>query len=139
MNPTTKGPHSLRVYGVTVDALRALRAPLGRIVACDASLADQLRRAAPSILLNTYRAGFNGGFDVNAVWQTAIANPTNTIIAGVLVWVSGIIAALGVILCCVGLLFTVPFAVAINAGIITWYDRVQPGPTAAGAPPSATA
>ena len=123
------------ISGAGSSSHSAALTSLGSLVGFAGSLF--LAFLAPSILLNTYRTGFNGGFDVNAVWQTAVANPTNTVIAGVLVWVSGVIAVLGFFLCCVGLLFTVPFAVAINAGIIAWYDGVQAGPSAAGAPPLA--
>jgi Protein of unknown function (DUF4013) len=124
------------ISGAGSSSNSAALTSLGSLVSFATSLF--LAFLVPSILLNTYRAGFNGGFDVNTVWQTAVANPTNTIIAGVLVWVSGVIAVLGVILCCVGLLFTIPFAVAVNAGIITWYDRIVPGASPAGPAPGLT-
>ena len=92
---------------------------------------------APSIIVHTYRGGISGGFEVNAIWQTATANPSNTIVAGLLVYVARLIGGLGFLLCCVGALFTIPYSVAITAGIVTWYESTQPGlgPMAQSAPP----
>ncbi len=93
---------------------------------------------APSIILHTYRSGFSGGFDVAGIWQMATANMTNTIIAGLLIWVASLIGAFGIVICCVGLIFTIPYSAAIVAGIVTWYEHITSGPAAAGpatAPP----
>jgi hypothetical protein len=92
---------------------------------------------APSLILHTYRGGFNGGFDVNAVWETATANTSNTVIAGLLVYVARLVGGIGFLLCCVGALFTIPYSTAITAGIVTWYEGTLsgPGPMAQSAPP----
>ena len=94
---------------------------------------------APAIILHTYRAGFAGGFDVGGIWQTATSNPTNTIVAGLLIYVARIIGVLGVILCCIGLLFTIPYSVAITAGVVAWYERVMAGPAPMGPAPTTPA
>ena len=84
----------------------------------------------PAVFLNTYRAGFSGGFDVATVWHLATSEPSPTILAAVLLLVAYVIAPLGFVVCCVGLLFTVPYAGAIMAGVVTWYERELTGPVA---------
>jgi len=76
---------------------------------------------------------------VNAVWETATANTSNTVIAGLLVYVARLVGGIGFLLCCVGALFTIPYSTAITAGIVTWYEGTLsgPGPMAQSAPPSA--
>lgn len=87
---------------------------------------------APSIFLNTYRAGFAGGFDVASVWHLAITEPSPALLAAVIFLVANFIGALGVVVCCVGLLFTIPYSGAILAGALTWYERELAGPAPAG-------
>jgi len=86
---------------------------------------------SPAIFLNTYRAGFNGGFDVAGIWALATGNTSTTLLAAVLLLVANIISGLGVIVCCVGLLFTVPYGAAIMAGVVTWFERDLTGPAPA--------
>ncbi len=88
---------------------------------------------SPAIILHTYRTGIAGGFDVNSIWQTATAHTSTTVVGGLLIYVARLIGGLGFFLCCVGLLFTIPYSVAITAGIVTWYEReVAGGPAPLG-------
>jgi hypothetical protein len=98
---------------------------LGSLIGFAASLL--LAFLLPSVILHTYRSGFNGGFDVSGIWEMATRNTSNTIIAGVLIWVSGAIAGFGLIICCVGFIFTAPYGAAIAAGIVTWYEQITGG------------
>src|SRR2546428_4230376 len=91
-------------------------AVLGQLIGFALSLL--LAFLAPAIILHTYRTGIAGGFDVNSVWQTASTHTSTTVIAGLLIYVARLIGGLAVILCCVGLLFTIPYSVAITAGIV---------------------
>jgi hypothetical protein len=106
-------------------------AVLGQLISFVLSLL--LAFLAPAIILHTYRAGIAGGFDVGSVWQTASTHTATTVIAGLLIYVARLIGGLGIILCCVGLLFTIPYSVAITAGIVAWYEReVAGGPAPLG-------
>ena len=106
-------------------------AVLGQLIGFALSLL--LAFLAPAIILRTYRTGIAGGFDVNSVWQTASTHTSTTVIAGLLIYVARLIGGLGVILCCVGLLFTIPYSVAITAGIVAWYEReIAGGPAPLG-------
>jgi len=90
---------------------------------------------APALILFVYRGGFSGGFDLNGIWQTATGNLNNTFPAALVILAGSIIGGLGAILCCVGLLFTIPYSMAIYAGVVTWYERIIAGPAPA-PPPS---
>jgi hypothetical protein len=91
----------------------------------------------PALILFTYREGLSGGFAFSRIWQAVSASAGKTAVAAVIVVVAEIIGGLGAVLCLVGLLFTVPYSVAITAGVVTWYERAVAGP--APAPPSTTA
>lgn len=81
----------------------------------------------PAVIASTYRGGIGGGLNFGAVWQMATANAANSVIAGLMLLVASIIAYLGLILCLIGILFTVPYAFAIIAGVVAWYDQVALG------------
>jgi hypothetical protein len=91
---------------------------------------------APAVILFVYRGGFSAGFDLGGIWQMATSNTTNSVLAGLVILVAGILGGLGAILCLVGLLFTVPYSLAVTAGAVTWYEQVMMGP--ARVPPPGT-
>jgi hypothetical protein len=76
----------------------------------------------PAVVINTERHGFAGGFNVGQIWAMVSANWKNTLIAAVLVYAAGFVGSLGIIACCVGILVTYPYAVAVNAGIIRYFE-----------------
>jgi Protein of unknown function (DUF4013) len=83
---------------------------------------------APALYVKTYRGGFQGGFDVVGVWNLAVSHTNTSVTAGLMYIVAGIIGALGILLCCVGLIFTVPYGAAVIAAIVTWYEGQVEGP-----------
>jgi len=90
----------------------------------------------PSLIIMTFHSGFAGGLDVARVWRYATGNLNNSIIGGLIVFVAGIIAGLGLIACCIGFFFTAVYAFTINAGVAAWFERMQSAPAA---PPGAPA
>jgi Protein of unknown function (DUF4013) len=89
----------------------------------------------PSIIVMTYHHGFSGGLDVQGVWRLATSNTNNSVMAGLMMFVAGIIAALGIVACCIGVFFTGAYAAAVMVGVASWFERAQAMPT--GAAPSA--
>jgi Protein of unknown function (DUF4013) len=89
----------------------------------------------PSIIVVTYHRGFSGGMDVDGVWRLATGNVSNSVMAGLIMFVAGIIALAGIIACCIGVFFTGAYAAMVTIGAASWFERQQAQP--AGAPPAA--
>lgn len=109
---------------------------LGSLISFLASLL--LYFLAPTLIVSVYHRGFGGGFDLGQVWAYATKNVGNSVIAGLLMWVAGLIAGLGIIACCIGVFFTIVYAASVNAGLAAWFERQQAaaaGPTLPSAPP----
>jgi hypothetical protein len=88
----------------------------------------------PSIIVMTYHRGFSGGMDVDGVWRLATGNVSNSVMAGLIMFVAGIIALAGIIACCLGVFFTGAYAAMVTIGAASWFERQQAQP--AGAPPA---
>ncbi len=88
----------------------------------------------PSLIVMVYHHGFAGGFAFGQVWASATANIGNSVIGGLIIWVAGLIGGLGILVCCVGLLFTIPYSITIQAGVAAWFERMQAAPAAPAAP-----
>jgi len=91
-----------------------------------------LRFLEPSLIVSTYHRGFAGGMDIPTVWRMATSNVSNSVVAGLLIWVSSVIGTLG-FFCCIGFIFTVPYENSITAGAAAWFEKESqaPAPTAA--------
>jgi Protein of unknown function (DUF4013) len=88
----------------------------------------------PSIIVMTYHRGFSGGMDVDGVWRLATGNASNSVMAGLIMFVAGIIGLVGIIACCIGVFFTGAYAAIVTVGAASWFERQQALP--AGAPPA---
>jgi len=88
----------------------------------------------PSLVLHTDRGGFGGGLRFGGVLRTATANPSGSLVAGLMVILAGLIGGLGFILCFVGIAFTYVYGLAMTAGVVAWFERQVPQPSAAASP-----
>ena len=93
----------------------------------------------PTLIVMVYHHGFRGGFDLANVWKYATSNIANSVIGGLVIFVGGLIGALGLIACCIGVFFTIVYSISIQAGVAAWFERVQSAPAAPAAPPAAPA
>jgi hypothetical protein len=84
----------------------------------------------PSLIVLTARHGFSGGMDIQRVWAMATSNMSNSVIAGLVIFVAGVIGGVGIIACCIGVFFTITYATAVYAGVAAWFERVQAAPAA---------
>ena len=86
--------------------------------------------AMPAIVLATDQGGISGGLQVDAVIRRCRMNLTNTLIAGLMLIAASFVGSLGIIVCGIGVLFTVAYALAMQAWIIRSFEL---GSHAAGA------
>jgi hypothetical protein len=89
-----------------------------------------LRFLEPSLIVNTYRGGIAGGFDIQKVWRLATTNPSNSVLAGLIIFVASIIGGLGFV-CCIGIIFTIPYENVITAAAAAWFEKEQSATPAA--------
>jgi hypothetical protein len=84
-------------YGVVSACFSCLMVLWGFVIAA----------ASPAIIIRFAESGqFNAGFQFGEIFSFISANVGNYIIVIILMWVAGLIASLGVILCVIGVIFT---------------------------------
>lgn len=76
----------------------------------------------PAVVLGTERGGIPGGFNFPEIWRMASSNWKNSLLAAILIYAAGYVGFLGFFACCVGLLVSYPYSVAVVAGIIRFYE-----------------
>jgi hypothetical protein len=87
--------------------------------------------ATPAIVLATDAGGIAGGLKVGAVVRRSLRNPTNTLIAGLMLIAAGFIGSLGTVLCGVGVLFTLTYALAVQVWVFRSFETGSPAAKAA--------
>jgi len=78
--------------------------------------------ATPAIVLATDRGGIGGGLAVREIVRRSRANPTNTLIAGLMLIAAGLISSLGLIACFIGVVFTTAYALAVQAWVYRSFE-----------------
>jgi hypothetical protein len=82
----------------------------------------------PLVILFTDRSGLGGAFNIVAFIRALRLSPKETFAAGAIALVAYLISGLGTYLCYVGLLFTIPYSMAVLAGALRWYEvNATPG------------
>lgn len=82
----------------------------------------------PMIILFTERTGFRGAFNIVGFVHALRTSPRESLAAGALTLVSYLIGEIGSYACYVGLLFTIPYSMAVVAGVLRWYEvHAKPG------------
>jgi hypothetical protein len=76
----------------------------------------------PAIVLATDLGGIAGGFDVAAILRRLRVTPTSALIAGLMLLAAGFIGSLGSYACLVGIVFTIPYSLAMEAWIVRSYE-----------------
>jgi Protein of unknown function (DUF4013) len=76
----------------------------------------------PAIVLATDLGGIAGGFDVAAIARRVRTRPTNALIAGLMLLAAGFIGSLGTYACVAGIVFTIPYSLAMQAWIVRSYE-----------------
>jgi hypothetical protein len=84
----------------------------------------------PAVIVATERGGIAAGLNPANVLKVASAKWSNTLIAGLLIYVGFFLAQLGIIACCIGIIFTLPYGYAVLAGVVRYYEATLEGPTA---------
>ena len=82
----------------------------------------------PPLIVFTDRTGLGGAFNVVGFVHAIRTSPRESIAAAALALVSYFISGIGSYLCYVGILFTIPYSLAMLAGVLRWYEvNAKPG------------
>jgi hypothetical protein len=77
-----------------------------------------LQSLVPVFALATDRHGLGRALDPRVLWATASVRPSSTVIAGLLTIAANFIAGVGIYVCCVGILVSLPYGMAMLAAVI---------------------
>jgi hypothetical protein len=82
----------------------------------------------PAVVVATERGGIAGGLNPAQVLAIASTRWSNTIIAGLLIYAGFFLGGLGIVACCIGIIFTIPYGYAVLAGVVRFYEASLEGP-----------
>jgi hypothetical protein len=76
----------------------------------------------PAVILATDADGIAAGLSIGAIVRRSRANPVNTLIAGLMLIAASFVSSIGVIACGIGVVFTAPYALAMQAWIVRSFE-----------------
>ena len=82
--------------------------------------------ATPAIVLAVSKGGIAAGLRIDEIARTTVKSPINTLIAGFMLIAVSFIEGLGAFVCFVGVVFTVAYALAMQAWIVRSYEVGTP-------------
>lgn len=78
--------------------------------------------ATPAIVLAVSKGGIPAGLRVDEIARATVKSPINTLIAGLMLIAVSFVEGLGAFVCLVGIVFTVAYALAMQAWIVRSYE-----------------
>ena len=76
----------------------------------------------PAVVIATDAGGITAGLSIGAIVRRSRANPINTLISGLMLIAASFVSSIGVIACGIGVVFTAPYALAMQAWIIRSFE-----------------
>ena len=76
----------------------------------------------PAMILATDAGGIAAGLRISDVLSRSRANPITTLIAGLMLIAASFVSSIGAIACGIGVIFTAPYALAMQAWIIRSFE-----------------
>jgi hypothetical protein len=76
----------------------------------------------PAVILATDAGGIGAGLSIRAIIRRSRANPVNTLISGLMLIAASFVSSIGVIACGIGIVFTAPYALAMQAWIVRSFE-----------------
>ncbi|MFY9614105.1 MAG: DUF4013 domain-containing protein [Candidatus Dormiibacterota bacterium] len=91
----------------------------------------------PAIIIASERGGVSAGVSPSYVLGIARHNLGNTVIAALLFYAANFLGGLGTYACCIGVIFTLAYAYAVQAGVLRYYEYSLGDGAPPPAPPAA--
>src|SRR5260370_37420824 len=76
----------------------------------------------PGVVLATDAGGIAAGLRIGAIIRRSRVNPVNTLIAGLMLIAASFVSSIGVVACGIGVVFTAPYALAMQAWIVRSFE-----------------
>ncbi|MDP9324911.1 MAG: DUF4013 domain-containing protein [Candidatus Dormibacteraeota bacterium] len=91
----------------------------------------------PAIIIASERGGVSAAASPSYVLSLARQNVGNTVIAALLFYAANFLGGLGIYACCIGIVFTLAYAYAVQAGVLRYYEYSLGDGAPPPAPPAA--
>ncbi len=97
-------------------------ANMNNFAALSSLLGLVLAALLPAIWTATEREGIVGGFNVPLIWALASRRWGYTLAAAACILAGMVVSGVGILACCIGIVFTLPYGYAVLAGVLRYYE-----------------